>query len=145
MTAFAYCRDCNELTTGVMDLAKGFLLGSETNHLGCTVTYLDPMSTPPPIATAIARLAVRPDLCTDTDAILLRLGLELHGYKETECPPVRSTARAAASTWPTSPADVRQSAASTRSQPASTPTLATSARPEWRQRDLFSAEWEAAS
>lgn len=129
MTAFAYCRDCNELTTGVMDLSKGFLLGSETNHIGCKVTYLDPgdPATPRPIAAEIARLATRPETCTDNGAVLMRLALELHDLKETACPQLPSTAPAAAPTSTTSPAPAPASAASTRSQPASVPTSTTDA------------------
>lgn len=133
MSAYAYCHDCHEVTTGVMDMSsKGFRLGGETNHIGCKVTYLDPTDLPRPIAYAITLLATRPERVTSATITMLRLGLDLHDYPtgalEAECPPAPSPAPAAASTSPTSPAPAPPSDASTRSPRASTPTSATPAR-----------------
>lgn len=129
MSAFAYCRDCREVTTGVMDLAKGFQLGQETNHIGCRVEYLDPASLPRPIASLIARLAIRPESVTDTDITMFRLGLEMHDYPTgSPCLPAPSTAPDATSTSTTSPATALRSDASTRSPRASRPTSVTPAR-----------------
>ena len=132
MSAYAYCHDCHELTSGVMDMSsKGLRLGRESNHFACHVTYLDPAVMPQPIGFAIALLASRPERVTDNTITMLRLGLDLHDYPtgalENECQPARSTAPDAANTWPTSPAPALASAASTRSPRASTPTPATSA------------------
>lgn len=132
VTAFAYCHNCHELTTGIDDQAKGFLITQESNHFGHHVEpFGDPAKLPAPIFNTIARLGAGLPV-TNNHITMLRLGFDLHDYPtgalEAECPPARSTAPGAGHTSMMSPAPARASAASTRSLPVSTPTPDTPAR-----------------
>lgn len=137
MSAFAYCRDCHEITTGIDDQAKGFRITEESNHFGHHLDpFGDPTRLPKPIFNTVARLGAGLPI-SDNDVTMFRLGLDLHDYPtgalEAECPPAPSTALAAAPTSTTSPALAPTSAAYTRSPRASRPTSATPAR----EADLF--------
>lgn len=132
MTAFAYCCDCNELTTGVLDMSKGFRANEGRNtHWDHDVTpFADVSTLPTPIFNGIARLGAGLPV-TDNAITMFRLGLDMHDYPtgalEAKCLPAPSTAPAVASTSTTCVASAPESAASMRSRPASRPTSATSA------------------
>ena len=122
-TGLAICLTCPEITTGVHDSSKGFLLDASSNHHHCEVQPLgNPGELPAPIRNMILRLGASVPL-TNNHIVMGALGFALEDQWHLS----PSTAPAVESTSTTSPAPALASGASTRSLLASRPTSPTPA------------------